>query len=64
MIFKRKHSSKLQYRSRAGNYLIFIVLLVFGIYSLLPLVISVNQAFKPMSELYVFPPKIFVQNFV
>ncbi|MBQ2923198.1 MAG: carbohydrate ABC transporter permease [Tyzzerella sp.] len=62
MIFKRKHSSKLQYRSRAGNYLIFIVLLVFGIYSLLPLVISVNQAFKPMSELYVFPPKIFVQN--
>ena len=49
-------------RSRAGNFAIFAVLFFFGLYSLLPMVMSVNQAFKPMSELYLFPPKIFVRN--
>ncbi len=49
-------------RSRAGNFGIFLVLLLFGLYSVLPMVMAINQAFKPMSELYLFPPKIFVRN--
>lgn len=49
-------------RSRFGDFMIFLVLSVFGIYSILPMIMAINQALKPMSELYVYPPKIFVSH--
>lgn len=49
-------------RTRLGNFMIFLVLSVFGIYSLLPMIMAINQSLKPMSELFIFPPRIFVQH--
>ena len=56
-----RHPKRLN-RSRFGNTIIFIILFGFGLYSLLPMVMAINQAFKPMSELFVYPPKIFARN--
>ena len=49
-------------RSTAGNILIYGVLALFGLFMLLPLVYVVCSDFKPLDELFVFPPKFFVQN--
>ncbi len=49
-------------RSKSGNTLIFLVLLIFGLYSLLPMVLAVLQSIKPLNELYLYPPRFFVQS--
>lgn len=50
-------------RSKTGNLFIFIVLLIFGVYSALPLVLAVLQSFKPLNELFLYPPRFFVKDF-
>lgn len=57
-IKKRKSLS----RSRAGNIALFIVLLIFGLFSAYPLVMTASNAFKPLDELFLFPPRIFPKN--
>ena len=47
-------------RSVAGNIAVFLVLLLFGIFFLLPIVYAVVTAFKPMNEIFVFPPRMYV----
>ncbi len=49
-------------RSVGGNILIYGVLVLFGLFMLMPLIYVVCSAFKPLDELFVFPPKFFVQN--
>jgi ABC-type glycerol-3-phosphate transport system permease component len=49
-------------RTKAGNMAIFVVLGAFGIFSVLPLVLTVSNAFKPLHELFLFPPRLFVRN--
>ncbi|REK74792.1 carbohydrate ABC transporter permease [Paenibacillus paeoniae] len=49
-------------RSVWGNVLLFLFLGVFGCYMALPLVYSINNAFKPLDELFLFPPRFFVRN--
>ena len=49
-------------RTKTGNAAIFILLMLYGTYSLLPIVLAVNQSFKPLNELFLYPPKLFVQN--
>lgn len=49
-------------RSRAGNFFMFLFVLFIGIFMLLPFIYIVNNAFKPIEELFRFPPRIFVQN--
>jgi len=49
-------------RSRAGTALLFFFLSLFGIFMALPLVLTVNNAFKPLDELFLFPPRFFVRN--
>lgn len=49
-------------RSTGGNILIYGVLSLFGLFMLLPLVYVVSSAFKPLDELFVFPPRFFVKN--
>jgi ABC-type glycerol-3-phosphate transport system permease component len=46
----------------AGNTLLFVLMFICGIFMVLPLVMIVNNALKPLDELYQFPPKIFVRN--
>ncbi len=49
-------------RSAGGNAAVYTVLICFGAFMLMPLVYAVSNAFKPMDELFVFPPKFFAQN--
>lgn len=49
-------------RSKGGNILVFLMLLILGGFMLLPVVYTVVQAFKPMEELFLFPPRFTVSN--
>ena len=57
-IFKRRQPN----RSRGGDFAIYIVLILVAMAMILPLVYAVNNALKPLDELFKFPPKIFAQN--
>ncbi len=46
-------------KSQIGFYAFLIPL---GLFMLLPVVYIVNQAFKPLDELFLFPPRFFVQK--
>lgn len=49
-------------RSLSGDIGVGIVLVLFGVFFAFPLVYVVCSAFKPLDELFVFPPKLFVRN--
>lgn len=49
-------------RSRAGDVGVYIVLAIFGVFFLIPLLFAVNNAFKPLDEVFLFPPKLFVNR--
>ena len=53
--------SKKLNRSRAGNIAITLMLLVFGVFSVLPIYLTVVQSLKPLNELYVYPPRLYVE---
>jgi len=40
----------------------YIILIPLALFMALPIVYIINHAFKPLSELYAFPPKFFVSN--
>lgn len=56
-IFKSKTG-----RSFWGDLLNFLFLAILGIIMLIPVVFSVSNAFKPLDELFVFPPRFFVRH--
>ena len=49
-------------RSYGGNLLIFLMLVVMGVFMGLPLIYNIVQAFKPASELFIFPPRFYVSD--
>ena len=49
-------------RSIGGNILVFLLLLICGAFMVLPLYLTVVNAFKPLSELFIFPPRFYVVN--
>ncbi len=49
-------------RSLAVDIALSVVLGCFGLFSLFPLVYTVVSAFKPMSEIFIFPPRLTVDN--
>lgn len=49
-------------RSRAGNTLLFVFMALCGVFMAMPLVMMVNNAIKPLDEIFQFPPRIFVRN--
>lgn len=49
-------------RSTGGNIFNIIFLSILAVIMLVPMLYVVNNAFKPLDELYLYPPKIFVQN--
>lgn len=49
-------------RSRAGNVFYFLILVLAGLFTLLPLIYSVATSFKPLDELMKFPPAFFVKR--
>ena len=61
-IFRANVGSEKINRSFAGNSAVFMFLLIIAVFMSAPFVFSIVQAFKPVEELFVFPPKFFVQN--
>lgn len=49
-------------RSLIGNTGNFIVLVVFGLFMILPMLFIISNAFKPLDELFMYPPRLFVRN--
>lgn len=49
-------------RSLYGDVLLLLALLAFGAFTAYPMVFIINNAFKPLSEILIFPPKLFVRN--
>lgn len=49
-------------KSRVGNILSIVMLAILGTFMALPIVYIVSTAFKPMDELFMFPPRFFVHN--
>lgn len=48
--------------SLGGDICIFVFLILLGIFMVFPLYYSVIQSLKPVEELFVFPPKLYVLN--
>ncbi|WP_442954907.1 carbohydrate ABC transporter permease [Paenibacillus sp. SYP-B4298] len=44
------------------SFLLFLFLAAFGAFMALPLIYTVNNAFKPLDELFIFPPRFLVYN--
>jgi len=49
-------------RSFGGDAFIYFILAVFGLFFVFPLVFTINHAFKPLNEIFLFPPNIFVRR--
>lgn len=47
-------------RSRFGNIVYSTILILAGLFTIIPLIYSVVTSFKPLDELLAFPPKFFV----
>ena len=60
MKFKIFHSSF--NRSWWGNLLVFMFLAVFGLFFIFPIFYSVLNAFKPLEEILIFPPRLYIEN--
>ena len=49
-------------RSLAGDIAVFTTITLLGIFIALPLVYAIGNAFKPLDELWIFPPPLFPRN--
>ncbi|HEX7056899.1 MAG TPA: carbohydrate ABC transporter permease [Bacilli bacterium] len=49
-------------RSFLGNLSLFVFLAIVGVFMALPLVYAINAAFKPLDEIFLFPPTLFVRH--
>lgn len=54
--------SKRLNRSKGGDLVVAFFLLIMGAFTALPIYFSIINAFKPLSELYLFPPRFVVYN--
>ena len=57
----RRHTVVLS-RSAGGDFGITIFLIILGVIMFLPLYYVVIQSFKPLDELFYYPPKFYVIN--
>lgn len=57
-ILKRRKAN----RSIAGDASISIMLILFGAFFALPLIYAISNAFKPLDEIFIYPPTFFVRN--
>ena len=59
---RKSHKKKRLNRSVGGDIALFIFLLLCGVISFLPLLLIILNAFKPLDELFRYPPTFFVAN--
>ncbi len=60
-VFSLRREKKVN-RSLFGDLSLFLLLGVFGAFMALPLVFVISNAFKPLDELFLFPPRFFVSH--
>ena len=60
MAYRGRHINPRKFER--GQIKILLVLLPLALFMALPIVFIINHAFKPMDELFAFPPKFFVRN--
>jgi ABC-type glycerol-3-phosphate transport system permease component len=58
----RSKKKKRVNRSLGGDIALFVFLALCGSVSVLPLLLTFNNAFKPLDELFIVPPTFFVRN--
>ncbi|MFA6627994.1 MAG: carbohydrate ABC transporter permease [Bacilli bacterium] len=61
VLFRSKKKKRVN-RSKAGDITLFVFLAIAGTFSLLPLVLTFFNAFKPLNELFLYPPRLWVAN--
>ena len=59
---RKKHLIRAGTRSVWGNMIAFAFLLLIALFMLFPMIFVINNAFKPLDELFLFPPNLFVRN--
>ena len=59
---KLKASSGRAGKKHAGTVMIFIFLLVLGIFMILPVYLAVVMSLKPSQEWFIFPPKLYAMD--
>lgn len=57
-ILKRRKAN----RSWGGDFGIYTFLSLFALVMAIPMVYAINNAFKPMDEIFMYPPRFFVRN--
>ena len=57
----RRHKVVLS-RSAGGDAGITVVLTILGAFMFLPMIYAISQAFKPLDELWMYPPRFFVRQ--
>lgn len=60
MKFKRSKTGPA--RSRGGDTAVLAVLIIVGLFMILPFVYAIIQSLKPTEEIFAYPPKFFVRN--
>ncbi len=58
----KKQGTKRITRSAGGNFLVFLFLTILGIFIALPIIYSVINSFKPINELFIYPPRFWVSH--
>ncbi len=59
--FKKYHKVRLS-RSKWGDGILFLALLLFGLFSAYPLIFTICNSLKGLDEIFVFPPRLFPRN--
>ncbi|MCL2880968.1 MAG: carbohydrate ABC transporter permease [Treponema sp.] len=49
-------------RSYGGDIFIYLTVAFWGVFFVIPLIFAINNAFKPLNEIFLFPPTIFVRR--
>jgi ABC-type glycerol-3-phosphate transport system permease component len=60
--FENRTGRKRINRSIFGTVLLALLLALFGLFMALPMVYVISNAFKPLEEIFLFPPRLFVQH--
>ncbi len=49
-------------RSHGGNFIVFLFVFLLGLFTALPFIYAISNSFKPLNELWIFPPPLFPRN--
>ncbi len=59
---KKRYHTVILSRSKGGTAVLFIFLALVSVFMMFPLYYSIIQSLKPIEEIFIFPPRFYVQN--